>query len=249
MKRLSGYLKIIVALTLLSNSGLLVQAQFIQTTLLGGDPADGITLNPSLALGAVYADNSSTGLAYSLQGVTFNPYNTPGSTVSGINLSLASTLPINIAATAANQSFTAPGNSADDKALLNIVNGGLMYDGVITGFTATFSGLTAGQSYKLNFISSLTQYPGRDGTLSINGSAPQTFTYEDSPIYLFSGTAIAQPDGTITAFFGEAGNSAPFTNALEIESTVAVPEPSSYVLIILGGVMTLVLQWRHSKMA
>jgi hypothetical protein len=253
MKKLSGILKISVALVLLINSSLLTQAQIVATTLLGGDPSDGITLNSSQALGAIYADSLNTGLTYSLQGVAFEPYQNSnfGSAVSGISIVYDASyptiaLPINIADTAANQSFTAPGNSANDTALLSIVNGGLIYDGDIAGFTVTFSGLTAGDNYKLNFISSLTQYGARSGTLSINGSAPQTFNYDSLPTYLLSDTATAQPNGTITAFFSDNGQNAPFTNAIEIESMV-VPEPSSYALLILSGAMTLVFLRARSK--
>ena len=232
-------------------------AAAVTTTLTGGDAADGLILNGTLA-GAIFTNSGGTGATttpITLQGYTVSPYTANGATVSNITATGAQILTRDgfvAAETPTSAGFTNPTTpSANDTALINIVNSGLLYAAGTASVTFTISGLKAGTSYNLNFLTCATGYGVRSEVVAINGAAGDLINITNvNAVYDTTDTAVASGTGTITAVFSEGGTGTQdgdFTNSVIVTT---VPEPSTWATVAAATCLLVVtLRCRAAMLA
>ena len=244
---------------LAASSALLIAhpASAVTTTLTGGDTADGLVLTGTLA-GAIFTNSGGTGATttpITLQNYTLSPYTTNGATVSNITATGATVLTRDgfvAAETPTSAGFTNPTTpSANDTALINVVNSGLLYAAGTASVTFTIKGLTAGTSYNLNFLTCATGYGARSEVVSINGAAGDLINITNvNAIYDTTDIGVASGTGTITAVLSEGGTGTQdgdFTNAVIVTT---VPEPSTWATVAVAtGLLAMAIRLRKPTRA
>jgi hypothetical protein len=227
-----------------------------QIQLTGGAPSGGLTLNAANVLDAIYTPiDSSNNFQPSdttvFQGVTFSSGN-------------ANVIPTSIAdgkeylrsggvggiETSANAGFTNATPSTEDTNLLNLMNGGLNFNG--SGpLTLTINNLAPNTSYRIDSLISLLGYDGgRTDTVAYNGgpvSATITFANNDfgtHAIYDVEDTVLSSNTGSILVTYN--GSEGPFYSALVVSE---IPEPSTYAML-LGGAAFLgfLMRRKHARL-
>lgn len=198
-----------------------------QTTvaLSGGDPGQGLTLDPAKVLFA-YSLNATS--STTVQGVTFVP------------LALGSLFPTRLDPFAAGQA------SANDNALRGLLQRVTWDEGGDSPIHTTFSGLVPNGQYQLDVLQWSGAYASREQAIVVNGSLVAITT-----VTIGTGTAqntyfntYANAAGQIeflmqeSGFYGGTGNQdGAIVNALVLSNVSAVPEPSTYAAIF--GVVVL----------
>jgi hypothetical protein len=217
-----------------------------QTLLTGGDSTDGLALNSANVVDAIYAP-WSTAPSYlssyngtvpvTFQGVAFSQTN-PNITGSQSYLyhSFVSD-GFGGPDTAVNSGFTNPGSpSAQDVNLLNLVNAGLVFNGVSASINLTVSNLTPNTSYRIDSIISLDGWPdGRTDTMTYNGAASDTITFTSGTnhnIYDVGHNVLANSLGQIQLTYS--GSEGGYYSGLVVSNVGDVPEPSTWAMMLAG---------------
>ncbi len=228
-------------------------ATLIQLT--GGDTTDGVDISSlSVVAGGIFAGPSQTGpLTWQGQSFTKNA----ASSVNVNNITFTSTPTMNFLAASSVDTFANAGfigsATTEDNNLLTLANAGLAFKGGDNTFIATASGLTAGSTYRVDLISSALGYDAnaRDTQVSLNGSAV-TNTMNNVAgsghwIWEWNDTAVANGSGQIVMTFTRgAVASGPLVNAILVS---AVPEPSTYAMMLGGLGLLIVLRRFKSRKA
>lgn len=251
-RRLRGFYAMAMGCAFLAMGGQRASAATL-TQLAGGDTIDGVDISSfTIAAGGIYAGPSTPG-PLTWQGQSFTE-NAANATVNNIAFAgVGSFLAASSADTATTASFTNPGSpSTEDTNLLALVNAGLAFNG--TTFTATASGLTIGNTYRVDLISSSLGYTGRDPEVSLNGDTA-TFTmdtahaasnhliwdWNDTAVAVDNGFGIGKIDMVFTKGTVAQG---PLVNAILVSD---IPEPSTYAMALGGFGMFLGLQRIRSR--
>lgn len=198
-----------------------------QTTvpLSGGDPGQGMTLDPAKVLFA-YSLNATGNTT--VQGVTFVP------------------LALGSLSTITWDPFAAGQNSADDNALRGLLRRVTWDQGGGSPIQTTFSGLVPNGQYQLDVLQWSAEYATREQAIVVNGSlvtiTTVTLGSETAQNTYFNTYANALGEINFlmkeSGSYGGSGNQdGVIVNALVLSSVSAVPEPSTYAAIF--GVVVL----------
>lgn len=256
----------VVATAMLLHSACVGVAHAGIVQLTGGDPSDGLALNPSTVVAAIYTPSNGnfsqsifTNATQAFQGVTFAATSANvarGASSSGTSLYL---LPSGGNLTASTAGFSNPGSpSTQDNNLLSLMNAGAWFN--TEWLTFTVSNLAANTDYRIETLSSNLGYSvPRSYTVSYNsGSVADTLAFatsaEASYIYAIRDIVRSTGAGEITIRYDRLTGDGPSVSALAVSalSPSAVPEidPAGLgsVLALLGGVLGLV-ERRRMKVA
>ncbi len=189
-----------------------------QTTvaLTGGDPGQGLTLDPARVVHAYNIQGSSSA---SVQGVTFTPY-TAGT--GGVYTTL-------------NNPFAGDQTSPNDSGLKQVL-AALAWDGASTGNTSTpllfnFSGLISGASYRFDLLYFSGRWGPREQAIVANNSLVGVVTVSQTTAFVTSFFVQADETGGISLLTQRSGlhggtgvQDGSLLNGLVLS---AIPEPAS----------------------
>jgi hypothetical protein len=222
--------------------------------LTGGDPSDGLALDPNSVVAAIYtpADGNFSQSIFpsatqTFQGVTF--FATPSSIArggpSGSGVYLLGALNANSAG------FSDSGSpSTQDDNLLSLINAGAYFNSEYLTFTV--SDLAPNTSYRIDTLSSNLGFSTpRSFTVSYNGgSVADTLAIsgaETNYIYAIQDVVSSNGAGEILIRYDKLTGDGPTINALVV-SAVAVPEPSTYAMALAGLVCGGYSMWRRRRL-
>jgi hypothetical protein len=262
----SSSLNRVVATVMLLHSAFVGAAHAEVVQLTGGNPSDGLALDPGAVVAAIYTPSDGnfsqsifTNATQAFQGVTFAATSANvarGASSSGTSLYL---LPQVGDLTPTSAAFSNPGSpSTQDSNLLSPINAGAWFNTEYLTFTV--SNLAADTDYRVETLSSNLGYGvPRSYTVSYNsGSVADTLAFatsaEASYIYAIRDVVRSTGAGEITIRYDRLTGDGPAVSALAVSalSPSAVPEidPAGMgsVLALLGGVLGLV-ERRRLKVA
>ncbi len=208
-----------------------------QTTVpvTGGDPGQGLTLNPANVLFA-YNVNGTGNLI--VQGVTFTPL---ALGLGDPDFSVTTWDPF-------------PGqNSANDVALRSLFQAMAWDDDGGSPIQYTFSGLVPNGQYRLDVLQFAGYWAPREQAIVVNGSLVTILTLSQTVAQNTYFDAYADGSGNINllltqsdAYGGDGNQDGAIVNGLVLSEAVsAVPESSSYAVI--AGASTLGLAWHRRR--
>lgn len=202
-----------------------------QTTVIltGGDAGQGLTLDAGNVTLAWDIQGSGS---FTLQGVSFANH-TIGTQFGG------------------SFDFGGGESSADDTALIGMLNEGAWDNLGASPITFTFSGLTPNASYRFDLIQSVLAYAGREQAIVVNGSLVTIVALAQYAAYNTTFLTTADVNGDIDLLVAASGGyggsgvqDGAILNALVLTSVAAVPEPVTYAALLGLGALGVVL-WRR----
>ncbi|MDB6115406.1 MAG: hypothetical protein JWQ62_2351 [Lacunisphaera sp.] len=204
-------------------------AVYGQTTIIsGGDPADGLTVDPAHVV-AAWNLGTASATTYTLQGVTFT--NIAGGGNYGVSFDF--------------------GGAGNDAAISGLMQS-LAWSGVSGSLDYDFTGLTPGGNYFFQLFQTVGgSYGGRHQGISING-APATYMDVTGSLSLTTLSATADGLGNLhltMARSGAFGDGSGTQDGAVLNALVltAVPEPATYAAILGAGALGLAFFRRRTS--
>lgn len=217
------------------------------TLVTGGDPGNGITLDPSNVVTAMNVNGDATFQGVSFLGTDPNITIDPNQGTWGLYTN------------AFNGAPTTFGNGDTQDQVLNAIAGDLDFgtgssttgpDG-FRSYGVNITGLTPGNNYRLDVIETDGNATGRTQTVFVNGALEDTVgltqgsATNPSLVYDSQVNGVADSSGDIALGFDQVTSQGPVFSAIVVSN--AVPEPGSLALLGMGAACLLPVMRRHRR--